>query len=622
MKKLLSIIYTRRSYIAIMHDCIMAALSFYLALYLRYEHFLDTKAYYIRFGLPVFTVVCLGTFVFMKLYRGLWRYASLQDLMAIVKAVTLAVIIFMSLIFFYERLDTIPRSVIAINWMLLIVLLGAPRFAYRLSKDGGISFDMINFQDTRIPVLLIGAGNQAELFMRDSSNKKEFMYRVVGLVDEDRSTHGRNIRGVRVYGAIDSLARIIDKLERKGVKPQRIIITDESVTGDIVKEILEISQSRGVLLSRLPSLTEFKSGEKTSLEPKPVAIEDLLGRAQNKLDYNAMREFITGKHVLVTGGGGTIGGEIAMQTGAFAPASITILDNSEFNLYECNNALKSAYPDLQITQIYADVRDNIAINKIFAHHKPDIIFHTAAIKHVPIAEINPSEAVLTNVFGTANVISSALENRVKNLVVISTDKAVNPTGVMGASKRLMEIITQRAAGLSSAESKINTVRFGNVLASRGSVIPLFEQQIAGGGPVTLSHNDITRYFMTLREAVGLVILSSTLRNNNAIENGAIFVLEMGEPVRIRDMAEQMIRLSGSKVDIVVTGLRAGEKMFEELFYKAESPSPSTYSGINIAKPIAFNQSDFDNNLEELRKFALERNNTKATEMLFKMIYQF
>ena len=618
--------YVRRDYVAITHDIIMAAASYYFSLYLRLDQFFSFNAPYIKIGLPVFTLICALTFICMKLYRGIWRYASLQDLLSITKAVTVSIMVFLAIMFFVIRLDTIPRSALVINWVLLIVMLGAPRFVYRLLKDGELGLDLFTLYSQKIPVLLIGAGSHADLFMRDSVHDRNSPYRVVGLTDEDKAMHGRNIHGVRVYGGLDSLAKIIDKLERKGAKPQRIIITEENISGDVLRDILKIAEVRGMSLARLPSLTEFKSGNKASINPRPVAIEDILGRPQNRLDYEVMKNFVTAKRVLITGGGGTIGGEIAKQIAGFAPESITILENSEFNLYEITRSLRNDYSEISIIEAFADVRDKASLGAIFEKVKPQIVFHAAAIKHVPIADHNPSEAVLTNVAGTINVTDASISHSCENLVIISTDKAVNPVGIMGATKRLAELYMQYAANHKDIKTRICAVRFGNVLASRGSVVPLFQEQIARGGPVTVSHPDITRYFMTLREAVGLVILAATLRDGGMQEcerNGSVYVLEMGEPIRIRDMAEQMIRLSGLKpyenIAVICTGLRSGEKLYEELFYEAEQPTATSHTGIRLAKPLLTNIQDFRTKLEAIISVARNHSDYEIITLMQELV---
>ncbi len=620
MKSLLRKIYLRRNYIAVLHDAVMAGFSFYISLYLRFGYAFNAEADYIKLGIPLFTVVCLSTFITMRLYKGLWRYASLRDLTAIIKAVTLAIVIFLALMFMVTRLESMPRSVLAINWLLLVVMLGAPRFIYRLVKDGGIGLDLFTLQDERIPVLLVGLGTQADLFLRDSANNKQFMYRVVGVVDDNPSTHGRSVRGVRVYGGLDSLAKIIDKLERKGAKPRRIIITGDLLIGTEMKDVLEVAEGRGVPLARLPSLSDFKEGQANSLEARPVAIEDILGRAQNRLDYATMQSFVANRRILVTGGGGTIGGEIVMQVCSFKPAKVVILDNSEFNLYEITRRIRGEYPEIDITSAFADVRDEAALKAIFMDKKPDVVFHAAAIKHVPIAEENPAEAVHTNVFGSMNVLAAANGSGVQVMVLISTDKAVNPVGVMGAAKRLAELCCHSLAMDAGVSTRVVAVRFGNVLASRGSVVPLFREQLANGGPLTVSHPEIIRYFMTLREAVGLVITASALAEQSPNTQGmAVYVLEMGAPVRIKDMAEQMIRLAGlhpyKDIEIIYTGLRPGEKLFEELFYPEEAPSPTAHPGVMIAKGVELDKEMLRQNLIPLRDATLKRDDAKVRELL-------
>ncbi len=567
------------------HDAIVAASSFVLSLHLRYGDNIDEVSDVIILGALVFTVVCTTVFSMMRLYRGLWRFASLQDLVTIVKASSLSILMFLLLMFFFTRLEGIPRSAMFINWMLLIIMLSTPRFLYRIVKDKGVGLDLFSL-DKRIPVLMVGANTRTEMFIRDSQRTQISAYRVVGVIDSNKSNKGRLIHGVKIYGDLTVADKVIKKLERKGAKPQKMIVSDDSLTGGVLRGLLEAAEFNGVALTRLPALTEFKEEISGNFEVRPIQIEDLLGRAQNALDYDAMRSFLEGRRVLVTGAGGTIGGELVRQIANFSPSSLIMIDNSEFNLYEIEREISSSFPELNKKAIYCDVRDLSHIRSIFREEKPEVIFHAAAIKHVRIAEENAEEAILTNVFGTKNVCDTAKEFAVDSMVLISTDKAVNPSSVMGASKRIAETYINYLNSLDDVKTKFMTVRFGNVLGSKGSVIPLFQEKIAKRAAISVTHPDVTRYFMTLREAVGLVILTSTLSAKSDYQGG-IYVLDMGQPVRIKDMAEQMIKLSGLQPDIDIkiefSGLGKGEKIHEELFYFSESPVETIYGGVLLAR---------------------------------------
>lgn len=576
-----------RNRVAMLHDTAMAALSFVLALYLRLgDQFAAYTDDYVLYGTALFTAISLAVFSGMKFYRSLWRYASVRDLINITKAVTLIVLIFFPLLFLVTRLEGVPRSVPLINWLLLVVMLGAPRFAYRLWKENhaGLPFSLAGAE--KIPVLLVGATSRAELFLRDLSCTVSAPYRVVAITDDRKELIGRSIHNVRIRG---SLEHTVEKLTKLGLRPQKVIVTDDAMDGDALRLLLEQTDALGIPLARLPRLTEFKSGASNTLDVRPIAVEDLLGRSQTARDREFMRQFVAGRKVLITGAGGTIGSELVRQVAEFAPSELILLERSEFHLYEIDREMGDKKPEMLRQAILGDVRDTLFINRLFATTRPEIVFHAAAIKHVPIAEANAEEAMLINVKGTQNVADACARTGTKAMVLISTDKAVNPTNVMGASKRLAERYCQGLATGSKAADKTRfiTVRFGNVLGSTGSVVPLFQQQLAKGGPLTVTHAEMERYFMTVREAVELVILASA-EGSNLEQHGAIFVLDMGKPVKIIDLAHQMIRLAGLRpgIDVKVefTGLRPGEKLHEELFYDSENLMKTPHESLMLAHP--------------------------------------
>jgi len=585
---------SRRGLIVYAHDIVMAGGSFALALYLR----LGDSLYNYSPGLLVqgtfiFMGLGAGVFWFMGLYRGVWRYASLNDLMAITRAATLVILLFLLVMFLWTRLDTVPRSTLVINWFVLMALLGGPRFVYRLVKDRRFDLYLEDEDHPRVPVLLVGAGDGAELFIR-SLGREDANYRVVGIVAADRNRVGRDIRGVEVLGAIDGLEQVVADLRARGDMPQRLILTRDDMDGAAVGALLDRAGELGMVLSRIPKLTEFKSGldQGTGIEVKPVAVEDLLGRPQAALDRAAMRGLIEGRRILVTGAGGSIGSELVRQVTDLAPAEIALLDNSEFNLYAADMETAERHPDLARRALLADVRDRARLEGVFAEFRPELVFHAAALKHVPLVEANIFEGALTNVVGTATVADCCRASGVAAMVLISTDKAVNPTSVMGATKRLAECYCQ-ALDLerhNGGGTRFLTVRFGNVLGSTGSVVPLFQRQLARGGPLTVTHPDMTRYFMTVREAVELVLQTSAFGAGDFEEDGKIFVLDMGAPVRILDLAKQMIRLAGLRpgddVEIEFIGPRPGEKLFEEMFHGAEQLVPTACPGVLLAAPRA------------------------------------
>jgi O-antigen biosynthesis protein WbqV len=613
-----------RTTIAACHDAFMAALSFLLALHLRFGFDISPFSLpYFTTGMALFTTICIAVFISMRLYRGMWHFASTEDLISITKAVSLAILIFAFLMFTLSRLDGFPRSTLIINWLLLIFMLGAPRFAYRIYKDKGLNFAFKRDQKN-IPLLLYGAGSAAEIFIRDSFRNDEFLYKVVGIVDDDPKRSDSTIHGIKIYSGAGILPFIIRKFERKGIKPQRLVITEE-VSAETLKHMLEVADSHGLTLSRLPSMQL----EKHSTTPipfsdklRPIDIEDLLGRPQALRDKALMNSLVSGKRVMITGAGGSIGSELCRQIAELQPSALIFYELSEYALYSIDMEIVHRYPELKRYVILGDVRNKSALHHTIQSLKPDIIFHAAAIKHVPISEENPLAAIETNICGTARVAASAAANNVPLMVTISTDKAVNPSNIMGATKRFAErVITHQP----ESHTRFITVRFGNVLGSRGSVVPLFQKQLQQGGPLTVTHREMTRYFMTIREAVDLVIHAAALGNQQA-DKMALFVLDMGEPVKIVDLARQIIRLSGLKPDedikIIFTGLRAGEKLYEELFYKEESPKPTAIKGVLQAANLMKNAIYSPLVLEALEKCCMERNEDEALTLLRKYVPEY
>ncbi len=611
-----------RGYYVYAHDIIMAIVSFYASLYLRLG---DEFIYYItnkdlvQAG-ALFGVIGAGVFMYLNLYRGVWRYASINDLLAIIRAVTLVTLIFLLVMFLWTRLNNLPRSLLVVNWFVMISLLGGPRFFYRLLKDRRFDFYDAAPGQSRIPVLLAGAGDAAEEFIRSLGRSPDARYRIVGILSESKNRIGRNIHGVPVLGSTDQLAETVRRLEKEDQKPQRLILTNDDIGGDRVRALLDVAGQAGMTLARLPRLTEFKSGVAEKNEVRPIAIEDLLGRAQKPLDRTAMAALIEGRRVLVTGAGGSIGSELVRQISDFQPAQLVLLDSSEFNLYVIDQEVSNRHPDLPRRAVIADVRDRAAIDRLFADIKPELVFHAAALKHVPLVETNPFEGIATNVVGTANVADAAARSGVLAMVMISTDKAVNPTNIMGASKRIAERYCQ-ALDLKRGDgdgTRFVTVRFGNVLGSTGSVVPLFQKQLAEGGPLTVTDPAMSRYFMTVGEAVELVLQASALGVGGA-GDGKIYVLDMGEPVRIIDLAHQMIRLAGlvpdKDVKIKITGLRPGEKLFEEMFHGGETLVETGSEGILLAAPRTADAADMARAVADLNDAVQNADSTRTLKLI-------
>ncbi len=439
---------SRRAIFAFLHDVVMAGLSFVLALYLRLgdEMLAKDPRLTILYGVS-FTLIAAVIFLLTGLYRGVWRYASLPDLFNIARAATLTELVFLPVMFLATRLDTLPRSLLLIDWLVLIALLGGPRLGYRLFKDRGLDHLLEGGRGARVPVLLISIKEGADTFIRETMRDRNAVYRVVGMLSDTPSRVGRQIYGVPVLGTIDALESVVASLDRRGQRPQKLVITAQGLPGAEVRHLLDRADTLAIPLARLPRQIEL---HETRADPphapieqaRPIALEDLLGRPQAVLDREAMARLIRGRRILVTGAGGTIGSELARQIAALSPARLILFDNSEFLLYAIDGELRERWPELAIHPLLADVRDRYRVDAVIAGERPQIVFHAAALKHVPMVEANPIEGVLTNVIGSRNVAETARAYGAGLVVMISTDKAVDPASVMGATKRLAEAICQ------------------------------------------------------------------------------------------------------------------------------------------------------------------------------------
>lgn len=618
-----------RARIAFLHDLAMAAASFPVALYLRTgRDFSYYAADHLWETIAAFTVVAGLVFRYSRMYRGVWRYASIDDLLAITKAVTLAVLVFLPVLFFATRMEFLPRSVPIIQWFVLLGLLGGPRFVYRIFKDRRMDRIMTSLGHRRIPVLLIGAGDEAELYVRDLKRDPNAAFRAVGIVDAKGGRIGREIHGVPVTGPLEALDDLLDS-DAFPEPPEKIVFTKERHDGATVRRVLEIAEAHGLTVARLPRLSEFKSGNGPEEAPtiRPIAVEDLLGRPQTPLDRPAIEAMVRGRRVMVTGAGGTIGAELARQIAALGPAHLTLLDNSEYQLYQIDQELGAAAAGQPRDCVLGDVRDRDRVLSAFAASRPELVFHAAALKHVPMVEANPMEGILTNTVGSRIVADACRQAGVRCMVQISTDKAVNPTNVMGATKRLAEAYVQALDLSGEVDTRYVAVRFGNVLGSTGSVVPLFQKQLAAGGPLTVTHPDMTRYFMTVREAVELVLQAATTALDETAETkGKLFVLDMGEPVRILELAQQMIRLAGltpeKDVAIAFTGPRPGEKLSEELFHNGEELVASSAQGLFLAAPRVSDAGVLSAALDRLETVARKRDRAGALRRLGELVPEY
>jgi O-antigen biosynthesis protein WbqV len=515
-----------------------------------------------------------------------WRFTALRDLALVGGAGVVAAILLVLLL--VGAGVALPSSGFPVVLALcMVVALTAPRVVYRLARTPGRQAEA----EGVTTAILVGTGETAELFLAALARFAAAPYRVVGLMALSARHTGRRIHGFDILGSAEQAEAVLARLAGTEALPDLLIITAPEFSGDALAGLLAAAEGHGVRVLRAPSLTALAPAERGQITLQPIAIEDLLNRRQVALDRDGMARLIQRRRVLVTGAGGSIGSELARQVAGFAPAELMLVDNGEFALWQIDLELSETQPGCKRRAVIADVRDAARMRELCATFRPELVFHAAALKHVPIVEDNPLEGLRTNGLGTQAVADAASAAGAQAMVLISTDKAVNPSSVMGASKRLAEMYAQgldvaarRAGGM-----RCVTVRFGNVLGSTGSVVPLFRRQLAAGGPLTVTHPDMQRYFMTVREAVGLVLEASVVGTGAAASpDGGIFVLDMGEPVKIVDLARQMIRLAGLRpetdIPIRFTGLRPGEKLFEELFHGSEKPAPTGHAGLLMARP--------------------------------------
>lgn len=512
-----------------------------------------------------------AVFWWTGLYKGLWRFASVPDLWNIVKASVIGALAIAVTLFLYNRLATVPRTVLVVYPLLLSVLLGTPRLLYRYWKDSRIDFR------ARVPsrrVLVLGAGKAGEALVRDLL--RENRYLPVGFLDDDPKLRGTRVHGIPVLGKLEALPQ-----RARETGAQMVVIAMPVASGEEMRRAVAFCEASQLPFRTVPRLEDVVAGRSSFNELKEVAIEDLLGRRPVQLDWTAVRTQLANRRVLVTGGGGSIGSELCRQVARLGAQSLTVLERSELNLYTIEQELRGEFPDLVFEPALGDCGDAAACDRVFARARPEVVFHAAAFKQVPLLERQLREAFRNNVLGTRVAAEAAARHGSRCFVLISTDKAVNPSSIMGATKRIAEIWCQNFARQST--TRFVTVRFGNVLDSAGSVVPLFREQIRQGGPVTVTHPEVRRYFMTIPEACQLILQASVLGHG-----GEIFALDMGEPIRIRDLAEQMIRLAGKapgrEVEIVYTGLRPGEKLFEELFHPQEHYTTTAHEKILLARP--------------------------------------
>ncbi|MDX0514276.1 NAD-dependent epimerase/dehydratase family protein [Sinorhizobium medicae] len=549
-----------------------------------------------------YLAICAFVFPLSGLYSRNWKYGSISDLFTILRAVLLTSLLLVTLLFFSTRLTDIPRTVVPMQSLLLIAFLAAARLSFRAEElslrrpvfKSGRNKDAQG--DDRIPLLLVGASDAADLYLRALARDSNATYVPVACLDRSEDQIGMSLRGVPIAGRIQDFEQVVAELQLLNKQPRHIVFTEAPAAfGEEASDALLRSAERlGIAVSRLSQMTELKRAKGDNpYELRSIELTDLLERPQAALDREAIDRLVRGRRVLITGAGGSIGSELTTQVAACDPAEIVLIDNTEYNLYAIDMTLTESFPEVPRSSYLCSVRRSQRVAEIFERHRPELVFHAAALKHVPMVQLNPCEGVLTNVVGTMNVANAAKKYGTLAMVQVSTDKVVNSTSVMGATKRLAELYCQ-ALDLHGLETGLGprfmTVRFGNVLGSSGSLIPLFKRQLARGGPLTVTDANMTRFFMTIREAVELTLQASAYGFEKQLGQGEIFVLDMGEPIKIIDIARRMIRLAGftpdQEIEIKIIGCRPGEKLFEELFDETDKRISSPVPGVLGAVPEA------------------------------------
>ena len=582
----------------ILYDIMSVILSCALALLIRYEfHIAEVPEYFyvpVMRAMPLLVAVTIAIFWFLKLYNSLWAFAGETELQNLVIACVLSGVAGVIILpFFKVEQQAVPQSFHFMYVFLLITLTFISRFSYRFLRS--MKHRNAN-KNNSVSVMVIGAGEAGNIIIKEILNSHYSTMNLKCIIDDSQEKWGRYIQGIKVVGGRD---RILEAAAEYDI--DEIIIAIPSLSRQKLAGLLDICKETKCRLQVLPAIYQLVNGEVSVSKLRNVEVEDLLGREPVRVDMDSILGYVQGKTVLITGGGGSIGSELCRQIAAHHPGQLIIVDIYENNAYDIQQELKKTHPEMKLTVLIASVRNAERLNWIFKNYRPDIVYHAAAHKHVPLMEDSPCEAVKNNVFGTFNTAMAAALYHTQRFVMISTDKAVNPTNIMGASKRICEMIVQ-AFNSEYPDTNFVAVRFGNVLGSNGSVIPLFKKQIAAGGPVTVTDPNIIRYFMTIPEAVSLVLQAGAYA-----KGGEIFVLDMGKPVRILDLAENLIKLSGYKVgeDIKIefTGLRPGEKLYEEMLMDEEGLRDTANSQIHIGKPLDIDRDRFFSQLIELKKAA-------------------
>ncbi len=616
--------------IVFLADLFLLTSSLFLAYLIRFDfHLPQPHAILLYRILPFVLVIKICCFYFFDLYRGMWRYTSIADLLNIIKASSVSSLLIVCIILFtHTRFIGFPRSAFLMDWCFTILLISAYRLGIRLYFER-ISIEKKPVMQTRQlftlffkkmsdakKLLIIGAGDGGEKIYREIQNNARLQYAVVGFLDDDLTKVGRKIHGIPVLSQIADI-----KVIAKKINADEALIAIPSATSSQMRKILALCRESGIKFKTIPGMGELINGEVTINTIRDVDYRDLLGREMIKLDEDKIGSYLKAARVMVTGAGGSIGSELCRQICRFKPECVVLFERAESPLFEINHELKQDFGDIQIVPVLADAQDKGQLEKAFIAYQPQTVFHAAAYKHVPMLEIQPWKAVDNNILGTANLIEFTNKFNVERFVFVSTDKAVRPANVMGASKRIAEMLIQSQNGCGISPTKYMTVRFGNVVGSVGSVVPLFKKQIQKGGPVTVTHPDVTRFFMTIPEACQLILQAGAMG-----KGGEIFLLDMGTSIKIVDMARDLIRLSGFEpeedIKIEYIGLRPGEKLYEELIIDGEDVIPTSHEKIMVLKGMDCNLQLLNGEIDKLMQIARDQEAQKIKEKLKEIIPEY
>jgi len=588
-------------------DIFLINLALFFSYLLRFDRsFLNYLDYRFFIAVTIFGIIAL---YITNIYNKIWHYASIAELKAIIKTSVIINVLFIAYLYFF--LINFSRSVVMINFVLDIFVLGGTRFLLRLIKNYYVQNTTNKPQKN---VLVVGAGDAGELLIREYQKHPELGKDIIGIIDDDSNKHGLEIHGVKVLGDREIIPEVIKEHHVK-----EVVIAIPSAKGKEIKDIYNLSKKEEVKVKTVLSLHEIVDSRFNINQIREVKVEDLLKRDQIDLIEDDISSYLTDKTILITGGAGSIGSELCRQSAKFSPKRLVILDINENDSYFLKRELNENFTELEVNIEIGSVRDKEKLKETISQFRPEVIFHAAAHKHVPLMENNPEEAVKNNVFGTKNVVEVADKYNVDRFILISTDKAVNPTSVMGATKKVAEMIVQTYS--KKSHTKFMAVRFGNVLGSKGSVIPIFKKQIENGGPVTVTHPEVKRYFMTIPEAAQLVIQSGAIGNG-----GEVFILDMGKPVKIMELARDLIKLSGYQegvdIDIEITGLRPGEKMYEEILLDTEEDISTEHEKIYISNLSCLKENEFAINIDNLETLANKADKTNIIKELKKIVKEY